>query len=492
LPRWRNILLTSPLMTYEDRWGQYAKGAGDTFPQGLGSIAGYVESFGYRADVIEPDIEGMDAAAFAERLRRGGYGLIGISAFTTNVAFAYRTVALCKQALPDVPVVLGGSHPTIFPERTMRECPQLDFIVTHEGEKPFLALLGALAGGGDLGEVPNLVRREGGRVVVNPRRAEWLDLDELPMFPYHKFDAARYVPAPSLRRVLPTFNYMAQRGCPYRCSFCDTRTHGRRVRYRSVGRVIEDLRALRRDFGVRGLVFEGSNFTARTAWVRAFCEALVREDFRLSWYAMGRVDLAADLLPLMRRAGLWCMSFGIESANERTLQRMHKKIHVEQARDTVRRLKRLGVRCTGSFIIGYPGETEAEAERTIDYACRLGLDVAVFFIPVPFPGTELWDHAVADGGLKEHVAWEDYAAWLDHNRPIYTNPLLGGRHVALYNAAFRRFYARPGYVLRQLTEVRSRQDVQRLMQGFKSVMGLIGKGLASAVSRRPGPAGSPR
>lgn len=469
------VLLMSPLMTYQDRWGQYHKGAGDTFPVGIGSIAGYLEHHGWQAEVIEPDILGMDEAALREFLRQGRYDLVGISAFTTNVDFAFRTAALAKAELPQCRVVLGGAHPTLFPGRSLEECPAADFCVTNEGEIPTLRLLEALRDGGDLARVPNLWFRSGDDIVQSGERAPWLDLDELPPFPYHKFDLGRYVPAPSLRRVLPTFNYMAQRGCPFACAFCDTRTHGRKVRYRSVARVIQDLEALRRDYGVRGIVFEGSNFTADHRWVRELCEELIARKMNLSWYCMGRLDLRHDLLPLMRKAGCWGMSFGIESANEATLKRMNKRIHADQARATLLEARRQGIRTIGSFILGYPGEDEAATRATIKYSCEVGLDVAVYFIPVPFPGTLLHEHATADGGLRQGLTWRDYGAWLDHNHPIYINPLLGERHVALYNEAFRSFYARPGYVLRQALSVRSPQDALRLFKGFFSVAGLIAK-----------------
>ncbi len=464
-------------MSYRDRWGQYYKGAGDTFPQGIGSIAGYLEAHGVATEVIEPDIAGMDRRAMARFLREGNYDLIGISCFSTNVAYAFETARLIKEVLPHSLVVAGGAHPTLFPERSLEECPELDMVVTHEGEKPMLALARTLHEEGDLGDVPNLYYRREGGIVSSGVRSDWLDLNELPLFPYHKFDPGRYVPAPSLRRVLPTFNYMAQRGCPYACAFCDTRTHGRKVRYRSVDRVIEDLVELRRRFGIRGLIFEGSNFTARDQWVRELCQTMLRRKLDLSWYCMGRVDLEPELLPLMRRAGLWCMSFGIESANPATLRRMRKGITVEQTRDIISRLRRLGVRTIGSFILGYPGEGKEELLNTIRFACQLDLDVAVFFIPVPFPGTKLYQDAQRLGGLKEDITWSDYLAWLDHNRPIYVNPLIGAEHVALYNYAFRRFYLRPGYILRQLAGIRSLSDLQRLLQGFQSVHGLIKKAL---------------
>lgn len=470
------VLLMTPFMSYRDRWGQYYKGAGDTFPQGIGSIAGYLEAHGWDVDVLEPDIAGFTLQDFENMLREGNYTLIGLSIFTTTAAFGFQTAETIKRVCPDAFVAAGGAHPTLFPHKTLEECPHIDFIVSHEGEKPMLALVEALAEGRDTRNIPNLHFREAdGGIHHGEGTPDWLDLDELPLFPYHKFDMELYVPAPSLRRVLPTFNYMAQRGCPFNCAFCDTRTHGRKVRYRSVSKVMEDLHTLKRRYALRGLIFEGSNFTADPRWIRGLCERMIDERLDLSWYCMGRVDLEPGLLPLMRQAGLWCMSFGIESANPHTLKRMRKGISPETVRATVGEAQRLGIRTVGSFILGYPGEDKRDVRNTISYASALDLDVAVFFIPVPFPGTKLHEDALATGGLRQDLTWKDYQAWLDHNNPIYINPLLGEDHVALYNEAFRRFYLRPGYIWKQLRGIRSVQDVLRLCKGFLSVEGLIRK-----------------
>jgi len=471
------LLLTTPFMSYKDRWGQYYKGAGDTFPQGIGSIAGYLEKYNIPVDVLEPDIEGMGRESFASFIAKGNYDLIGISAFTTNIVFAYETARLIKSIDSGIRVVMGGSHPSIFPERTLEECADIDFIIVKEGEKPLLDLVNALSRNSDVSDVPNLFFRRNGEVIKNHAACDWLDLDELPMFPYHKFDMKKYVPAPSLRKVLPTFNYMAQRGCPYSCAFCDTRTHGKKVRYRSVDKVISDLKELKENCGVKGIIFEGSNFTIDSDWITRFCEQLTKERLNLVWYCMGRVDLDLDLLPLMKKAGLWCMSFGIESGTLQTLERMKKKISSEQVKAALRVVKKLNVRAIGSFILGYPGENEEDVRNTIEYACGLNLDVSVFFIPVPFPGTRLFDDAMESGGLKDNITWEDYVAWLDHSKPIYINPLLGEKHIDLYNYAFRKFYLRPRYIIRQLMNIRSLSDISRLLQGFKSIQDLIKKNI---------------
>lgn len=468
----RSLLMT-PFMSYKDRWGQYYKGAGDTFPQGIGTIAGYLEKHNIPVDVIEPDIEGMDINGLKFFFSQRSYDVIGMSAFTTNIAFAYETAKIIKSVNHNTKVVIGGAHPTIFPKQTLLECKDIDYVIVKEGEKPVLHLFNALRNNSDVSQVPNLFYRQNGEIVQSNINCGWLDLDELPIYPYYKFDKNKYVPAPSLRKVLPTFNYMAQRGCPYDCTFCDTRTHGKKVRYRSIGNVISDLKMLKRDYGIKGVIFEGSNFTINSRWIGKLCNSLINEKLDLTWYCMGRVDIETKLLPLMKEAGLWCMSFGIESANSHTLKRMKKNISTDRVRSTLEILKKLGVRSIGSLILGYPGESEQDVLNTIQYACDLNLDVAVFFIPVPFPGTRLYNDALETGGLKEDIKWSDYIAWLDHSKPIYINPLIGEKHVKLYNYAFRKFYMRPDYILKQIRNIRGLDDVLRLLQGFKSVQGII-------------------
>jgi len=476
------ILLISPFMSYKDRWGQYYEGAGDTFPQGLGIIAGYMEQNGYEVDVLEPDVMGMDKAAFCSFIEQGGYTLVGMSVFTPNVTFAYETADLIKSISSRILVVVGGAHPTLFPKETLKECPSIDFSVTNEGEVPMLRLAQCLdSDQPEFEAVPNLYYRTSGKIMSSKHKMEhWVDLDHLPIFPFHKFDMEKYIPAPSLRRVLPTFNYMAQRGCPFSCSFCDTRTHGKKVRYRSVDKVIDDLKYLKRTYGIRGVIFEGSNFTVSKKWITELCNRMINEKLNLLWYCMGRVDINLELLPLMKKAGLWAMSFGIETGNEKTLKMMKKKISLSQVKSTMTELNRLKIRSIGSLILGYPGENKQDVLNTIDYACSLGLDVAVFFNPVPYPGTVLYEHAQNDGGLIEDPpTWGAYKAWLDHNNPIYINPLLGDLQVKLYNYAFTKFYTRPSYIFSQLLRIRTLDDFKRLTRGFKSVNGLIVKGINS-------------
>lgn len=473
------ILLMSPFMSYKDRWGQYYQGAGDTFPQGIGVIAGYLEQHGYSVDVIEPDVIGMDQDDFESFIKNSDYFLVGISTFTPNVVFTYKTAKIIKRLRPATLIVVGGAHPTLFPLRTLEECQYIDFTITNEGELPMLRLVQCLEYGSEnFDQVPNLFFRDGDRTVESKQKNDsWIDLDQLPVFPYHKFDMERYTPAPSLRTVLPTFNYMAQRGCPFSCSFCDTRTHGKQVRYRSVENVINDLKYLKSEFGVKGVIFEGSNFTVNKRWIADLCTKMIEEELNLTWYCMGRVDFDQELLPLMKKAGLWAMSFGIETGNEKTLKLMSKKISLAQAKSTIKILNKLHVRSIGSFILGYPKENKEDVLNTIDYACSLGLDVAVFFNPVPYPGTTLYDHAQADGGLlKDPPGWADYRAWLDHNNPIYVNPLLGDLQVQLYNLAFKKFYSRPSYIFSQFLKIRTLSDVKRLCQGFQSIKDLMIKG----------------
>lgn len=155
-------MFMTPFMSYKDRWGQYYKGAGDTFPVGIGTIAGYLEAHGHSADAIEPDVMGLDRQAFLNLLKDRAYDLIGIGAFTPNVSFAYETAALVKSASPQTKVLIGGGHPTLFPRQTLEECDHIDYLIANEGEIPSLRLLKRA------GEQPGPLRRP--EPVVSRRR----------------------------------------------------------------------------------------------------------------------------------------------------------------------------------------------------------------------------------------------------------------------------------------------------------------------------------
>lgn len=123
--------------------------------------------------------------------------------------------------------------------------------------------------------------------------------------------------------------------------------------------------------------------------------------------------------------------------------------------------------------------------NTINFAKKLGLDTAVFFLPVPFPGTELHELCKADGGMVENIQWEDYKQWMDPTNPLYINPRIGKeRMVELYDYAVQSFYTSLATVLRAVTHIRSVGDFVKYFKGFRSIFGILMRSFKHRVQPR--------
>jgi radical SAM superfamily enzyme YgiQ (UPF0313 family) len=289
-----------------------------------------------------------------------------------------------------------------------------------------------------------------------------------------------YVPHPTQYLELPSFNVFTQRGCPYKCTFCQAMvTMGKKVRFKSVDKVIEEIKILKDLWGARGIYFQDSAFTIRKDWVRELCERLIEEQLGIQWACNLRVDnVTADLLKLMARSGCWLCVYGIESGNQASLDVMKKGITVAQQREAIRWTHEAGIQVMNSFIIGVPGETEAMVERTIQYSLELGSQISLYWLPVPYPGTELWNTAKEMGGLREDAPWDDFGT-LDYKNLVYVNPQLGSDRASaqakmldLHSRAYRTFYSSPRTVLRNFRTIRSPRHLHRFYKAALAISGL--------------------
>jgi radical SAM superfamily enzyme YgiQ (UPF0313 family) len=191
---------------------------------------------------------------------------------------------------------------------------------------------------------------------------------------------------------------LMSRGCPYQCTFCAVHeTMGRKWRPRSARKIIEQIEDLRDRHGVQGIWFKDSIFNLNREWVREFCELMIERKVGVSFQALTRVDLIReDELQLLVRAGLTQLDLGIEAGSQKSLARLKKGITPERIRAQVSLAKKY-VKVFGFFMIGIPGETEADIRETFDLAKDIELDRWTWSIYSPLPGSALFDDLVHSG-----------------------------------------------------------------------------------------------
>ncbi|MEW5758323.1 MAG: radical SAM protein [Candidatus Omnitrophota bacterium] len=477
------ILLSSALLNAEDMFGQYSKGAGAYLPHGLLSIASVLRKHGHDVSICDPYAMGMDEAAYKSYLIANKFDIIGLgNCYTSQTDNYFTTAKICKEVLPNTKICIGGAHPTLFAQETLERCPYIDFAVRGEGECQFLKLTETLSNDDfDFSIIEGLVFRskDGIRSNVLPLPIE--NIDDIPLFPYHLLHMDKYIPPPSNYKQLPTYGMLVQRGCPYGCVYCDSRIHGKKLRQISIKRAIEEIKFLCDYYGMKGVIFHDSVFTINRNWVMSLCEKLLENKINIHWSCYTRCDLVDnELCRLMKKAGCWNISLGIESANQASLDLIKKNITVSQIVCGIEAVHNAGIETIGSVILCLPGEDETMVKNTIHFVKAMNIDFPVFFMPVPFPGTELYDLCKQDGGLIENIDWADYRQWMDQKNPLYINPKIGKeKMIALYQHAFRTFYLSPKYILKSFRKIRTLSDFKKYFRGFCSIKGLFGISIKS-------------
>lgn len=405
-------------------------------PLGLAYLASIARSEGHDVIIVDSLAEGLDLRKLKGRIRSFYPDVIGITATTSMIPDAYEAARVAKEVNPDAIVLMGGPHVTFLPEETLNECKYIDIVVRGEGELIFRELLRKK----DLRDVRGITYRSSGMIKSNPAMPLISNLDEIPipaydLLPMHlyRFGSLRFG------------TIITSRGCPFNCIFCSSSLQfGKRWRAHSKERVIEELRILHHDYGVREVEFLDDTFTLDRRRAREISREIVREGLDISWTASSRVNtFDLETGREMKRAGAHTIYFGIESGSQKILDLIGKGITVEQSISAVKSAKKAKLRALGSFIIGFPEETEDDIRRTIDFSKRVGVDLAQFTIATPYPGTKLWDIANKMNLLLTRD-WRKYTTIDVVMKSFY----LTERQIKkLLNWAYISFYLRPKMIL---------------------------------------------
>ena len=360
---------------------------------GLLHLAAMARDHGYGVSIVESDVEGLDEEAVVERIVARAPRYVGITLFTVGVWSASLIARALREALPGVTVIVGGPHISSMGRETLERFPEFDLAVVGEGEWALMELLEALESGASLEGISGLLWREGEEVRENPSRPIPKDLDDLPMPAWDLLPGfpEAYPPAIYDYPRGPVATIAASRGCPFHCKFCDTSTFGARVRAYSPARVVEMIQHLHERWGVRHIMFVDDLFLASRLRVTEFCERLLATGLSITWTCTARVDtVKPGVLALMKKAGCWEISFGLETGSNELLIAMDKAARVERSEEAVGWTHEAGIRTKGLFMLGYPGENTETIAATRDFVRRIPMDIMNLTKFTPYPGSPIY------------------------------------------------------------------------------------------------------
>ncbi len=387
-------------------------------PLGLSYIAASLQQAGHEVQLI--DCTFLERSEALEKAKLIKADVVGIYCMVTMVdECAWFAGQLRSQSKL---LVAGGPLPTCDPEPFLSH---FDVVVRGEGEQTMLELLQAQKDGTAMDTIPGIVYRTDpawpakGRLVYTPERKFTKELDRIP------FPARELLPNESyIRQGRKKYGWsittvMSTRGCPYRCEFCSNVVFGGSYRERSAQNVVDEIEAALA-LGYDRISFADDVFTMKMERVVRVCREIRRRGLKFNWECLGRVD-AIDYPTAMemKAAGCTRIYFGIETGNEQMLERMNKKITLDEARRAVTAAHQAGLQVGAFFILCYPGDTDDTVLETLHFTTSLPLDYLGLSMPYPLPGTDLYRRT------KDRI-----------NRDWHPDESPFGSHVLIFDADF--------------------------------------------------------
>jgi len=403
--------------------------------------------------IIDSIVEGIDNKALIERIVDFKPDIIGITVLTFLVVEVYKCVAAIKKNCSDTLTVFGGPHVHLFPEEVLSN-PNVDYIITGEGEWSFPLFVESIEQGVEPSGVPGIFYRgSDGKIIKGPPPIPIKFLDDLPLPDFSAIPLKKYLPVMDSRL---TVTLMTSRGCPYHCVYCDRPNMGNIHRAHSPGRVVEEMCRMV-DVGVRNFQIFDDTFTLSQKRVIEICRLISEKNLDITFSARSRVNTVnEELLYALKKAGCRRLSFGVEAASDRILKALKKGITIEQVLTAFHLCKKIGIETLADFIIGGPEQTRADVEETINFAIKLNPTYVQFTVMTPFPGTELYQIGM-DRGLIKTDYWHEFAKNPTENfeTPVWEENLSREELLDLFSRAYKHFYHRPIFILRELFKVRS-------------------------------------
>ena len=390
-----------------------------TMPLALVAIGSELDPARYEVVIVDGRID-ADAEKTVASLLEGAVCL-GVTVLTgAPISDALRVSRAAKAAHPNVPVVWGGWHPSMFGQECLRESC-VDITVQAQGEATFADIVARLVEGKSLdGCAGSMFRRDDGTVQVNPARA-LLPLDRFRPHNYDLIPVEQYYKLKGKRQL----DYISSQGCNFRCAFCsDPFVYGRKWTGIEPGSIVGKLRELWNKYQFDDLNFQDETFFTKRERVRQMAQQIVDSGMRFTWAATMRADqgvrLPDDVWELCKQSGLRRLLVGVESGDPEMLKRIKKDVTIEQVFHTAEKMRDLGIAGIFPFIVGFPDESDASVDATIACAKKLRAMSDQFETPIfyfkPYPGSAIVTEAVARGfRLPDTLAdWStfDYVAGL--------------------------------------------------------------------------------
>ncbi len=433
-------------------------------PSGLAYLASMVKEE-HDVKIVDSLIENLNFEKVEQIIRKFYPDLVGITATTSMMPDAYKIARIAKNIDKNIKVAIGGPHVTFLPEKTIEECPCIDFVVRGEGEITFKELVDYMVGSKNAKEIKGLTYKQNGSIRSNPPRELIKNLDSIPLPSYDLLPMDKYN-----ADGIKFGTIMTSRGCPFNCIFCSSSLQfGKRWRAHSVDRVMKEINILHNEYGIREIEFLDDTFTLNKKRAILIAENIKKEGMDIRWTASSRVNtFSKEVAKSMKKGGCHTVYFGIESGSQKTLDFIGKGITLQQSLKAVKDAHDADLISLGSFIIGFPDESRNDVKNTIKFSKKVGVNLAQFTVATPYPGTRLWNIALKRN-LITSFDWRKYTT---------LTPIMKLKDFTLeqimkwLRKAYASFYLRPKFFLWDIVQNHG-FIIKKVINNIGSLIGTI-------------------
>jgi len=387
------ILLMTTIPPVDSPWGVPAK----LPPLGLAYVGAALEKAGFQVQILDNYQLRTTLDFVKQETKRLNPEIVGITCGSVTYRRCVEMAKVIKEVCPSCKIVVGGWHASYLPDSAL-ENPEIDYAIMGEGERAMVELATLITNGSNeraIAEIPGIACRFDGRIVKNPPKLID-DLDSIHYPARHLLPMEIYDRQIGYLSAKPVDVMNIQRGCPYECNYCETKTlWGSKCRAFSPLRVIEELEYMVGKFGSKGIYFIDDNFTINRKRTIEICHLIKERKLDIQWACDTRVDLlSADLLKEMREAGCRTIFFGIQSGSQRILDKLNTHTTREKIVEAFKLCRKAGINIACSLMLGIPGETIADMQETYKFAEKLGPDWCTFYVFIACPTSCLYDEVL--------------------------------------------------------------------------------------------------
>jgi anaerobic magnesium-protoporphyrin IX monomethyl ester cyclase len=430
-------------------------------PIDLMKIAGYlrknkIESSIFDGNTLKATIDDVSKLIEKESPR--------LVVFTTSTTAINRDMMVAKQAKEhsrDIITASFGAHLKGAPVRTLEENDSLDIAIYGDPETVVKELAQKEY---KICEVKGIYYRKNGEILKNNPHPPVNNLDEYGIAAHDLISPDLYYDPFAMRKPL-TITY-GQIGCVNNCTYCMSNLYGK-LRMRSVGHFFEELKFIKR-LGFKEVFFIDCGFTNNLKWANELVDLMIKESLDLTWWCLSRADhLNEEILKKMKAAGCHSVGIGVESANEKIIDNVKKKVDIVQVEKIIKFAHKIRMRVLLYFQFGLPGETRETMQETLNYASRSGADLVTFGIATPVPGTQFYDY-IKENNLFITDNWSNFDPTL---KPVFDYPDLSADEILAFSKkSYKSFYMRPSFILNRFVHQRSLEDIKNNFNNFVSLV----------------------